>query len=282
MKKIIVYLVAPLLVFGLLLSPVLASTDNITPSVPASLTATVVSSSQINLDWIASTDNVAIAGYIVFRNDFPVAFRTADAFVDTGLSANTQYTYTVKAVDTSFNLSDASLAVDATTLAKDEVMPSAPLNLTITVISSRQIDLNWTAATDNIGVVGYQIFRNGVLIDTSDDLMFSSTHLAATTKYSFAVKAFDAAGNISAESNLVVATTLPPNYKNRGEGRDDWDEQEARLESEVQADANVQIEEDDTAENADEDESEAQADVNAGIGASISSYISGFFDRDDD
>lgn len=94
------------------------------------------------------------------------------------------------------------------TVQVDTQAPSTPANLSAVVSSSTQINLAWTASTDNIGVSGYQIFRNGVLAGTSAVASYSDTGLTAATAYSYYVVAFDAALNYSAVSNTASATTL--------------------------------------------------------------------------
>jgi hypothetical protein len=69
--------------------------DTIPPTIPTNLTAKAVSSSQINLSWTASTDNVGVAGYNVMRNGSPVGTSTTTTFSDFGLVASTTYSYTV-------------------------------------------------------------------------------------------------------------------------------------------------------------------------------------------
>jgi len=91
--------------------------DTTAPTAPASLTATAASSSQINLSWGASTDNVGVTGYIVYRNGAQVGTATGTSYSDTGLSASTAYSYTVKAKDAAGNLSAASNTASATTQA---------------------------------------------------------------------------------------------------------------------------------------------------------------------
>ncbi|MFX3634004.1 MAG: discoidin domain-containing protein [Candidatus Pristimantibacillus sp.] len=76
-----------------------------------------------------------------------------------------------------------------------------------TVISSSQINLGWTASTDNVGVAGYQVFRGGTQVGTSTGTTFNDTGLTASTAYSYTVKAVDAAGNLSPNSNTATATT---------------------------------------------------------------------------
>jgi chitodextrinase len=86
--------------------------------------------------------------------------------------------------------------------------PTAPTNLTATAVSSNQINLNWTASTDNVGVTGYKIFRNGALITSiTSTTTYQSTGLVSSTLYTFQVQALDASGNVSATSSPASATT---------------------------------------------------------------------------
>ncbi|OAB33034.1 chemotaxis protein [Paenibacillus glacialis] len=89
----------------------------------------------------------------------------------------------------------------------DTQAPTAPSNLTTAVVSNNQINLNWTASTDNVGVAGYQVFRGGTQVGTPTGTTFNDTGLTASTAYSYTVKAVDAAGNLSANSNSATATT---------------------------------------------------------------------------
>jgi hypothetical protein len=99
----------------------------------------------------------------------------------------------------------------------DTQKPTNPTNLTASVISSTQINLAWTASTDNIGVTGYRIFRNGSQIATPSTNSYQDKNLTPSTAYSYYVVAFDSAGNASGNSNTVNATTqAPPNTAPRG------------------------------------------------------------------
>ena len=182
--------------------------DTTAPSVPTNISASAVSSSQINLSWTASTDNVGVSGYRISRNGAQVGTSTSNSYQDTGLSANTSYTYTVAAYDAANNVSAQSTSVSATTLqVSDTSAPTVPANLSATAISSNQINLTWTASTDNTGVTGYDIFRNGTLAGTSSSNSYQDTGLAANTSYTYTVAAYDAAGNVSAQSSGANATT---------------------------------------------------------------------------
>src|SRR2546426_6423720 len=90
----------------------------------------------------------------------------------------------------------------------DTTAPSVPTGLTAAAVSSSQINLSWTASTDNVGVTGYNIFRGGVKVGTAPGTSFQDAGLTASTSYAYNVSAFDAAGNTSAQSTGASATTL--------------------------------------------------------------------------
>ncbi len=92
------------------------SSDTIVPTTPTGLKATVTSSSAVGLTWTASTDNVAVAGYNVYRNGALIGTTAAAAYSDSGLGAVTSYSYTVAAYDGAGNVSAQSTAANATTL----------------------------------------------------------------------------------------------------------------------------------------------------------------------
>lgn len=190
-----------------------AVADTTPPSVPTGLTATPVSVSQINLDWASSTDNVGVAGYNVYRNGgvTPIATTTAAAYSDTGLTASTTYIYAVSAFDAAGNTSATTSPVSATTLTvPDTTPPSVPTGLTATAASSSQINLSWTASTDNVRVDGYYVYRNGGVtpIATTSATAYADTGLTASTTYGYVVAAFDPSGNVSATTSPASATTL--------------------------------------------------------------------------
>ncbi len=98
----------------------------------------------------------------------------------------------------------------------DTQPPTRPANLTATAVSSSQISLSWTASTDNVGVTRYRVFRcegagctQTVLIGSTATTTYSDTGLSANTRYRYRVRARDAAGNLSPNSNFAGATTLP-------------------------------------------------------------------------
>ena len=89
--------------------------DTVAPSVPGNLVATAVSSSQIDLSWDASTDNVAVTGYNIYRDDVLVDTSPTNAYADTGLDPATEYEYEVSAFDAASNESARSAPDSAST-----------------------------------------------------------------------------------------------------------------------------------------------------------------------
>lgn len=88
----------------------------------------------------------------------------------------------------------------------DTTAPTTPINLTATAASATQVNLSWTASTDNIGVVGYDIYRNDVMLITSTTATFGDTGLTPGTAYLYKIIAKDAAGNVSTAVTVTVTT----------------------------------------------------------------------------
>src|SRR5882762_2701784 len=181
-----------------------SAADTTPPSTPTGLTAAAAGSTGVNLSWSASTDNVGVTGYIVRRNGVQIATPATTIYADTGLSVGT-YSYTVAARDAAGNISTNSMSVSIT--IADTTPPSTPTGLTAAAAGSTGINLSWSASTDNVGVTGYTVRRNGVQVATPATTSFTDTGLSAATTYSYTVAARDAAGNISPNSASVSVTT---------------------------------------------------------------------------
>ncbi|MDQ0374553.1 cellulose 1,4-beta-cellobiosidase [Cellulomonas humilata] len=188
-------------------------TDTTAPSVPTGLTAGTTTQTSVPLSWTASTDNVAVTGYDVYRGTTLVGTSTSTSYTVTGLSAATAYSFTVRAKDAAGNVSAASSAVSATTqtgTVTDTTAPSVPTGLTAGTTTQTSVPLSWTASTDNTGgsgLAGYEVYRGTTLVGTTTSTSYTVTGLTAATAYSFTVKAKDLAGNLSAASAVVSATT---------------------------------------------------------------------------
>ncbi|MFI5282274.1 MAG: beta strand repeat-containing protein [Candidatus Dormibacterales bacterium] len=187
-----------------------ANADTQPPTVPTGLVAAASSTAPlVTLSWNASTDNVAVAGYTVYRNSTKLATVTAPAlsFVDNTVTSVTAYSYTVDAYDAAGNHSAQSSSVSITT--PDTTPPSVPAGVAAKAVSPGEVDVSWNASTDNVGVTGYTVYRNGVVLTTTGGTVASwaDKTVAASTTYTYSVDAFDAAGNHSAQSSPISATT---------------------------------------------------------------------------
>jgi len=193
------------------------------PNAPGGLTATAISKSQINLAWADSSNNedgfkierkIGAAGtYAEIASLGP----NARSYSNTGLSANTQYFYRVRAHNAGGN-SAYSNEANAKTLINT---PKAPGNLSATTISKSQINLAWADSANN--ETGFKLERKTGSAGTYAEIAvlganvtnYSNTGLAANTQYFYRVRAYNAGGN-SAYSNAANAKTLPNKPKAPG------------------------------------------------------------------
>ncbi|MBD3582231.1 reprolysin-like metallopeptidase [Flavobacterium selenitireducens] len=186
------------------------SSDTTAPSAATNLAASGTTQTSTNLTWTASTDNVGVTGYDVYRNGSLVGSSATTSYAATGLTAATTYSFYVRAKDAAGNISVNSNTVSVTTSANttDTTAPTAPTTLTASGTSQSATNLSWTAATDNVAVTGYDVYRNGVFLAATTTTSYAATGLTPATTYSFFVRAKDAAGNNSVNSNTVSVTTL--------------------------------------------------------------------------
>ncbi|WP_433221014.1 fibronectin type III domain-containing protein [Dactylosporangium sp. CS-047395] len=183
--------------------------DTTAPSTPTGLTSPSKTATSVSLSWNASTDNVGVAGYKVLRGGTQVGTATGTSYTDTGLTASTAYSYTVQAYDAAGNTSASSSALSVTTSAgsSDTSPPTVPNGLTSPSKTSSSVSLSWNAATDNVGVAGYKVMRGGTQVGTATGTSYTDTGLTASTAYTYTVRAYDAAGNTSADSSSITVTT---------------------------------------------------------------------------
>lgn len=108
-------------------------------------------------------------------------------------------------------LATTSFSFDASTgggtPGGDTQAPTAPTGLTVSATTASSASLRWSPASDNVGVTGYDVYRGAQLAGSVTGTSFTDTGLAASTAYTYTVKAHDAAGNISPASAAVTATT---------------------------------------------------------------------------
>jgi fibronectin type 3 domain-containing protein len=193
------------------------------PTPPSNLTASVVSSTQVNLSWTASTESGGtISKYLVERcqgtgcSTFAqIGTSTSTTYADSGLIGSTVYQYRVRAQDAVGTLGPYSSTAAATTAAP---VITAPQSLAATVVSAAQINLSWTAATETGGTISsYLVERcsganctSFAQIGTSTTTTYNDTGLTGSTSYSYRVRVKDTAGNTGPYSTTASGTTTAP------------------------------------------------------------------------
>jgi acid phosphatase type 7 len=176
------------------------------PSIPANVKAAATTSTRVDVTWSASTDDVGVTNYKITRNGSPLAtVGNVTTYADAAAKPGTAYTYTVEAFDTAGQGSGASAGSSLTT---PDDPPSIPGNLKATAVSSTQVDLTWNASTDDVGVAGYIVVRDGAQAASVGAVTaYSDTTAKAGTRYSYQVQAVDTANQRSGLSTAAVATT---------------------------------------------------------------------------
>jgi hypothetical protein len=191
--------------------------DTTPPSVPENLIA-ASGVGQVSLAWSASTDDVGVVSYGVYRDGAKIADVAGTSYTDMGLTIGA-YSYTVNARDAAGNTSLQSATATANVTAVPDVTPpTIPTNVqavTSPDIHGRNVVVSWTGSTDNIGVTGYGIYRDGTLVASVNGAALSYTDANLPTgTYNYTVDAVDSAGNHSAQSappaTAVVANDPPP------------------------------------------------------------------------
>lgn len=170
-----------------------------------------ISSSEIALSWQVSADNIGVSGYKVYRNGNYLTSVNTTAINDAGLTAETEYCYSVSAFDLAGNESDHNYQSCTWTspvpIVLDTESPAIPTNLTATVTSSSEIQLSWAASTDNAAVSGYKIYRDENYLNFTASTSANDAGLTGETQYCYSVSAVDSSSNESSQTTQVCATT---------------------------------------------------------------------------
>ncbi|WP_424850628.1 discoidin domain-containing protein [Streptomyces sp. SAI-129] len=182
--------------------------DTQAPTAPANLAFTEPATGQIRLTWNESSDDTAVTGYDIYANGDLLTSVAGDvtAYTDTR-PAGTTVTYQVRAKDAAGNQSGDSNSVTRRADTGDTQAPTAPANLALTEPAAGQIKLTWTASTDDKGVTGYDVYANNQLRKSvAGDVTTYTDTQPASANVTYFVRAKDAAGNQSGDSNSVTRT----------------------------------------------------------------------------
>lgn len=214
--------------------------DNTSPATPQNVSLTLVQSA-VNLTWTASTDNIAVTGYDIYRNGAKLIGVATTTYMDSTVQPGLTYGYSIAAVDAAGNISPTSIpksisipraipspsptaspAASATsTPPADTTPPTTPQQLTLTR-AGFAVTLVWNASSDNIAVGGYKIYRNGLpLVTIASTTTYTDSSVQAGFTYGYAVAAIDSFGNVSAASvprSITVPRIVPSPIPSRMPG----------------------------------------------------------------
>jgi hypothetical protein len=183
------------------------SSDVTPPTVPSNLVATTKEEGVIYLSWTGSTDNVAVSFYSIYRDGLKLTY-VDDNILSTNdnwkLKPEKTYCYTVRAQDSSGNMSAHSKQACATTLP-DQTPPTTPTDLVLSSIPPDLIDISWAASDDAYSVSGYRIYKDDAELNTVTETLTYDTILDKEI-HCYTVTAYDAQGNESAQSSQSCTT----------------------------------------------------------------------------
>jgi chitodextrinase len=185
------------------------STGPTAPAAPAALTASGTSSSTIGLSWTEGNNGDAATSYKVYEGSNVVGTATGTSATISGLTAGSTHTYTVTALDAAGKESGHSASATATT-PSSTTSPATPTGLAVTGTTSSSIGLGWTETNNADPAASYTVLEGGTVVGTSTGTSATIGGLTPGSTHTYTVAAVDAAGNASAPSTSVTATTPNP------------------------------------------------------------------------
>jgi chitodextrinase len=193
-----------------------ACPDTTPPSAPGNLSETNATTGSISFAWVASTDNVGVAGYDVYVNGSLETQVTGTSATVSNLACGSSVAVAVDAYDAAGNRSqEVTTQMSTQSCPPDTTPPSAPGNLTVDSATADGITVSWTASSDDTGVAGYGLYLDGAQHGMTDVTTATFSMLACGTSFTIGVDAFDSAGNTSSTSTVMARTapcgdTTPP------------------------------------------------------------------------
>lgn len=200
-------LVALAIVAAIAPSVASAAPDRTAPSEPTNLRVESTTASSIALTWSAATDNARLKGYGIYLNSSGISFTNKPFVSLEGLVCGQTYSVGVDAFDTARNRSPITTVLAATSPCTDTEAPTAPQRVWQVTSSGNEASLGWEAASDDVGVAGYEAYVGGLLVATTQQTAASFSGLQCGSSYAIAVVAYDAAGNRSPRAEFVATTS---------------------------------------------------------------------------
>ncbi|MCB0994280.1 MAG: fibronectin type III domain-containing protein [Acidimicrobiales bacterium] len=181
--------------------------DTQSPTIPAGVAAVETSTGVVALSWQASADDRGMKGYAIYRDGGYVGWSDTPAFTESGVALGF-HEYAVRAFDTSDNQSEPSAPVGIHVGGLDTTPPTVPAGLGTTIAGS-DVTLGWTPSSDDVGVTGYLVYRDGGYLGWTQAPGYIDAGVAHGA-HRYEVRAQDAAGNLSDKTPAVEALVGGP------------------------------------------------------------------------
>ncbi|WP_142433724.1 fibronectin type III domain-containing protein [Enterococcus mundtii] len=183
----------------------------------------------LDISWNKVADNVGVKEYKIYQDDSngEIIGKDVTTYQATGLTPGSNHRFKLEAYDAAGNISESQV-LNAQTLP-DTVSPDIVENFRAESVTKNSMTLKWNEGTDNVGVVRYELVRKGNgnedIVQNTNKTEFTDSGLTPDTSYTYTLKAYDAAGNVSEETSLTQKTAKPTinmhlqmNLTNPGEG----------------------------------------------------------------
>lgn len=202
-------------ILGISGTPQAPMADSVPPTMTGSISANNITTSGFTLSWLAATDDIGVAGYeySLDAGTTWTANGTSLSVTISGKPSDTTYSVQVRAFDAAGNRATPLTGIVSTAaIVPDTTAPTLTGQITVSGITSNGVTFSWPAATDNVGVTGYEYSLDAGSTWTANGTATSRTvtNLLPLTAYQIAVRAFDAAGNRSASLTASVTTLAVP------------------------------------------------------------------------
>lgn len=197
-----------------IIAPEPVEPDTTAPDNVTGLAVSNLAYNSLTLSWTASASS-DVQSYKVYNGVTLLATVSGVNCNLTGLTPSTAYTFTVKAVDTSSNVSTgANVQATTTAIPADTTAPTNVSSVSTSNLAQTSVTLTWPASASG-DVSGYDVYNGSTFITTVTGLTYGVTGLTASTQYTFWVKARDASGNVATGTGVTFTTsetadTTPP------------------------------------------------------------------------
>ena len=183
--------------------------DSTPPETPLEVLLRVLSENSIALSWKPSSDNIGVEGYnVYFESNIVATIMDEAAVTMEELLPETEYCYLITAFDASRNESSPSKVACGKTPYKDVKRPVSPGSVIISERENNFIDLSWGESSDDVGVVGYNIYQDGVFLKGIASTSVFDVKVNDEETHCFSISALDASGNESRRSRQVCVTKM--------------------------------------------------------------------------